>query len=45
MATYLQLGKYKKIRSELTILNFDSVNYFVGPNGTGKSSILATQII
>lgn len=40
MTTLLTLKKFKKISSEIFLKDFDFVNYFVGENGSGKTSIL-----
>lgn len=32
--------KYKKIENEITLSNFGRVNYLIGKNGSGKSSVL-----
>ncbi|TCN50007.1 hypothetical protein D0809_24060 [Flavobacterium circumlabens] len=36
----LKLKNFKKISSQIELKDFDRVNYFVGKNGSGKSSIL-----
>ena len=38
--TRLKLKKFKKIYEEVIFNNFEFVNYFVGENGSGKTSIL-----
>lgn len=40
MSTELKIKKFKKIFDEITLKNFDFINYFVGENGSGKTSIL-----
>ena len=40
MKTALTIKKFKKIVDEITISDFTNINYFVGENGCGKSSIL-----
>ena len=38
--TALRLKCFKRIKSEISVLDFGHVNYFVGKNGSGKTSIL-----
>ncbi len=40
MKTELTIKKFKRINEQITLTNFDYVNYFVGENGSGKTSIL-----
>lgn len=40
MNTRLRIKNYKRINEEIQIQNLDKVNYFVGKNSSGKSSIL-----
>lgn len=40
MSLELKIEKFKRIFEPITLKNFDSVNYFVGENGSGKTSIL-----
>jgi len=40
MTISLKLKNFKKISKEIELIDFDRVNYFVGKNGSGKSSIL-----
>ena len=40
MNTELKIKHFKKINGEITLNDFDFVNYFVGENGSGKTSIL-----
>jgi len=40
MKTILRIKNYKRVSEEIQIQNFDKVNYLVGKNSSGKSSIL-----
>lgn len=40
MKTLLRIQNYKRISEEIKLKDFESVNYFVGRNNSGKSSIL-----
>ncbi|MBA9074283.1 putative ATPase [Flavobacterium gossypii] len=40
MTTYLKLRKFKKITEEIVLTDFAPINYIVGENGSGKTSIL-----
>ncbi len=40
METKLKIKNFKRIKEEIIIEEFDYVNYFVGQNGSGKTSIL-----
>ncbi len=40
MENELKIEKFKKIYDSINLKNFDFVNYIVGENGSGKSSIL-----
>jgi len=40
MADYLKIKKVKKINDEITLENIFDINYLVGVNGSGKSSVL-----
>ena len=40
MNTKLVIKKFKRIKKEIILSNFSYVNYFVGENGCGKTSIL-----
>jgi len=40
MTTKLTLKKFKKVTSEITFNDFAFVNYLVGENGSGKTSVL-----
>ena len=40
IANKIIINKFKRIGAEIEILDFGNVNYFVGKNGSGKTSIL-----
>ncbi|BAO55321.1 AAA family ATPase [Nonlabens marinus] len=40
MSTELKIEKFKRVYEPITLKNFDFINYFVGENGSGKTSIL-----